>query len=256
MKRWDSGKVFRIAGIVALILVMFCSVLILNFYNVTEPIAGVSGVPVCSVENDRKQVALTFDCVSFGYETKEIMNLLDEFGVEATFFIPGEKAEKNESLVLSLWNKGHDIGNMTYTYKDLGNAKSNVIKEEIQQCNRVIKTITKEDCVLFRAPYEDYGKKAVKTAAAMGMISVHHDVDALTWKQELSTDIAVKSVMESVKPGSVIVFNADGPFVLDTLREVLTELQMKKYQPVKMTDILFDDPFTVDVNGVQMKPYS
>lgn len=256
MKKLDKGKFVRMAGIVALVLVMICSVLILNFYQVTEPIAGVIGIPVCSVDSDRKEVALTFDCVSFGNQTRQIMYLLDEFDVEATFFVPGEQAAKDESLMLALWNRGHDIGNMTHTYRDLGDAKANVIKGEIQECNNVIRKITKSDSVLFRAPYDDYGDKVVKTAAAMGMYSIRHDVDAWTWKPELSVEKAVDSVMENVKPGSIIVFKADGQFVLETLRETLTRLKMQQYQPVRVTDMLFEDPFTVDVNGMQIQPHS
>ncbi len=256
MKKWNKGKVLRLVGIGVLVCIMFCSVLILNFYNVINPISGVSALPVCSVDSEQKQVALTFDCVSFGKETRQIMNILDEFGVEATFFVPGEKAAKNESLLSDLWSKGHDIGNMTHTYRNLGDVKTNVIKNEIQECNNVIRKITKEDSVLFRAPYDDYGDNVVKTAAAMGMYSIRYDVDALTWKPELTAEKAVHSVMENVKPGSIIVFNADGRFVLDTLREILTGLKMQQYQPVRVTDMLFEDPFTVDVNGMQMQPHS
>jgi peptidoglycan/xylan/chitin deacetylase (PgdA/CDA1 family) len=253
MEDRNKSKWVRRIGIGLLVTVMFLTVWVLNFYNVAKPINGISAVPVCSVDTELKQVALTFDCLSFGDEIQNIMYILDEFDAKATFFIPGKLALENRSAVLSLWAKGHDIGNMTYSYRQLGDAKANVIKSEIQECNATLQRITKDECTLFRAPYDDFGGRVVKTAAAMGMYSVRYDTDPLTWKPEVPVKRAVEMAMENVKPGSIFLFKTNGKFVEDTLREVLTRLRMKGYEAVKVSDMLFTEDFAVDVNGTQVR---
>lgn len=253
MIKLNKSKCIRLISIGALVCVLFCSVLVLNFYDVIKPVTGVSAIPVCSVKSDVKQVALTFDCVSFGRETEKILQILKEFDIQGSFFVPGEKAMNNEILLLKLWAGGHDIGNMTQTYRDLGDAGTNMIKSEIQKCNASIEEITGRKCVLFRAPYDDYGTKVVKTAAAMGMYSIRYDVDALTWKPEAYKEGAIDRILDNVKPGSIIVFKADGQFTPEILREMINRLVMQGYQPMKVTDMILEDNFTVDVNGMQIQ---
>ena len=122
MEDRNKSKWVRRIGIGLLVTVMFLTVWVLNFYNVAKPINGISAVPVCSVDTELKQVALTFDCLSFGDDIQNIMYILDEFDAKATFFIPENWPGKPIGGSFFM-GKGHDIGNMTYSYRQLGMQK-------------------------------------------------------------------------------------------------------------------------------------
>ena len=64
----------------------------------------------------RKVVALTFDDGPHLTQTNEILQVLDEYGVKATFFVLGTNAEKYPDVLRRVIAAGHEIGNHTYSH--------------------------------------------------------------------------------------------------------------------------------------------
>ena len=50
-------------------------------------------------ENDRMEIALTFDDGPHPYYTEKILDILDEYGAHATFFVIGSNAEAHPELL-------------------------------------------------------------------------------------------------------------------------------------------------------------
>ena len=63
------------------------------------------------VETDDKVVALTFDDGPSKRYTTEIVALLAQQQVKATFFITGKEAEQNPDEVRLIYQAGHQLGN-------------------------------------------------------------------------------------------------------------------------------------------------
>lgn len=70
---------------------------------------------IISGNKNKKQVALLF-LVEENDDIKPILNILDEREVEATFYIDGNWFEKNNELVFNIFELGHNIGNLGYSY--------------------------------------------------------------------------------------------------------------------------------------------
>lgn len=64
----------------------------------------------------QKRVFLTFDDGPNPYFTEQVLKTLDEFGVKATFFILGVRAQQYPDLLCKIKNSGHEIGNHTYSH--------------------------------------------------------------------------------------------------------------------------------------------
>jgi len=246
-----KSSTVTIISICVLTAIILCSIFVVNFYPAVRPVGGFSNIPICSVDSDVKRVAVTFDCVTFNDDVDRIIKVLNECQVKGTFFVTGEKVKDNKDLLVKINNMGHDIGNMTYSYGSLGDASTNVIKNEIQECNAVIKEVTGVVCNLFRAPYDDYGKNTVKIAGNMGMYSVRYDVDALSWKVEMSKDIIIDRIINNTKPGSIIVFRTDGYYTTDILFETISRLKMQGYEFLPVSEMIIRNNFIIDYKGVQ-----
>ena len=75
---------------------------------------GNSNVIVAN-RNAGKQIAITFDDGPCEKYTPEILEILKNYNVKATFFVIGKNAEKHPELLKQAYNAGHEIGNHTYS---------------------------------------------------------------------------------------------------------------------------------------------
>lgn len=74
-----------------------------------------------TVSAEDKTVYLTFDDGPSPANTPRVLDILDEYGVKATFFLVGESVEKYPDLVREIYSRGHKIGchSFTHVYADI-----------------------------------------------------------------------------------------------------------------------------------------
>ena len=70
-------------------------------------------------DDSEKLVALTFDDGPKEGKTEPLLDMLNEKGVHATFFIIGAQVEENSEIVRRMYEEGHQIGMHTYSHVDL-----------------------------------------------------------------------------------------------------------------------------------------
>ncbi|MEI6080561.1 MAG: polysaccharide deacetylase family protein [bacterium] len=123
------------------------------FYPKFDPFSSIR------FDNSKKLVALTFDDGPTSGFTEAVLKILKEKSVKASFFMIGEKADKNKDLVLQVLKEGHEIGAHTYTHKKLHLASLEEIKEQVGGTIQMIRSIyadsnkADEYRPIFRAPH-------------------------------------------------------------------------------------------------------
>lgn len=80
----------------------------------------------------KKEVALIFDDGPNPFVTPKLLKVLEDKGVSANFFLIGMRAEQSPDIVKQIVELGHEIGNHTYTHKNL----VNVLEEQGEQAMR------------------------------------------------------------------------------------------------------------------------
>lgn len=113
--------------------------------------------------NDNKKVAyLTFDDGPSVVVTPQVLDILDNCNVKATFFVIGSLAEQNSDLIKREYNSGHAVGNHTYShnYKYIYSSVNNLLSD-IDKCENVLKGILGNDfhSAAFRFPGGSFGQK-------------------------------------------------------------------------------------------------
>lgn len=158
-------------------------------------------------EDKNKKIAyLTFDDGPSQKITKEIIEILDNYNIKATFFVIGKMAEENPEVLKLIYDKGHSIGshsyshNYGYIYKNTDNFLG-----ELKATEKVFKSILGQDFEtnLLRLPggsFERYKKKYVE--AAKDLDYINYDWNALNGDAEgkdLSVDVLVKRLKATIK---------------------------------------------------------
>lgn len=178
----------------------------------------------------QKICALTFDDGPSPY-TKQILKILDSYGIKATFFLIGKHVEKHPDIARLIAAKGHTIGNHTFSHPPLGKLSSTSIKKEIVRAEEAIFNATGVKPVWFRPPMRSINYEVFYIAQKSGLRLVLWDVDPFDWQKPGSSAIYAR-VIRSVKPNSVILLHdggGDRSQTISALPAIIEALQRKGY---------------------------
>ena len=207
-------------------------------------------VPVYAVDTAEKQIAISFDAAWGADKTEDILEILDEFDVSATFFLVGFWVDEYPDIVKKIDEAGCEIGTHSNTHPDMVNLDKETMKTELTQSIDKIKNITGKEVSLFRAPFGSYNNTLLETAEELSLTTIQWDVDTLDWKG-LSASEMNSRVTNKVKNGSIILMHNNSDNILDGLRLILTTLKNKGYEITSISDLIYHENYTIDRNGIQ-----
>lgn len=99
------------------------------------------------------------------------IDLFDELGVKATFFVIGEHAIKNKKYIKMLCENGHEIGNQTLTHQiDIGKLPTKEKQREIVEADKILSDLAGRKVVGFRAPNYLLDKETLDILRANGYL--------------------------------------------------------------------------------------
>ena len=199
---------------------------------------------------DGKDVAITFDEGPSSY-TSQIVDILKEKGVKATFFLSGDAVEANAAAAKTLADAGMELGSNSYSDTDLSKMSGDELRQQIQRGFDAIKSATGEDVHLLRAPYATFSLE--NWAETMDMLSavVSWNVDSGDWLLPGANQI-VEDVCGSVRSGNIILLTdnaATGEQTVEALPALIDRLQDEGYTLVTLSDLIAtDDTLAEQVN--------
>lgn len=169
----------RLLGIVGVLLAA-----VLIFSAVCNPaFVGASAterqLPVYCVQRDGKYCSLTFDAAWGNEDTQQLIDILDTYGVKASFFVVGDWAEKFPESVKALHDAGHEVMNHSNHHDHFNQLSTDQIIADLNACNDKIEAITGVRPSLFRCPYGEYDDHVIAAVNSIGMTAVQWDVETL-----------------------------------------------------------------------------
>ena len=167
-----------------------------------------SGPPACP------GVALTFDLCPVrkgpGYD-RTIVDYLAEHQIPATFFMSGKWMAKHEEEVDYLLGIGFfEIGTHGEVHAHLPMHNADEQRTEILGPVKVLHEHYAHDATLFRPPYGEYNDVTVDVVKALGLRFIQWNIESGDPDPRLSTEQILTRVANRAKPGSIIVFHANG----------------------------------------------
>jgi len=149
-------------------------------------------------------VALTFDDGPDPTWTPKILDILKANHVPATFFVIGENALTQRSLLERMVREGHEVGSHSYTHPNMAGSTDTETAFQLNTTQRLFQAFTGRSLRLFRAPY--FGDAEPTTADEIepalqaqnrGYISVGLHVDPDDWKRPGVQQIIDKVIGET-----------------------------------------------------------
>jgi peptidoglycan/xylan/chitin deacetylase (PgdA/CDA1 family) len=193
----------------------------------------------------RKQAALTFDDGIDPKITPDILKILKDNNVKASFFVVGKTVLKNSDIVKKAYYDGNLILNHSYNHIELPKAKDQVIKEEITKTEDAIYSVIGKRPDIIRPPYGEINDNLVKIETELGYkAAVLWSTDTLDWSQK-EPDSIVNNVIDNVRPGEIILMHAneDKGATVKALPIIIKKLKSMGYEIVTLDRILNIQPY-------------
>lgn len=148
----------------------------------------------------RRVVYLTFDDGPIPEQTPWLLDLLDRYGIKATFFMVGDNVRRHPELLDEIRRRGHSYGNHTMHHLQGMKVTARTYWRDITEADKLI------DSILFRPPH---GIMRWKQAAA---IKKHYNIvmyDLVTrdYSKKMTPDRVFDNVRRFARNGSIIVFH-------------------------------------------------
>ena len=174
-------------------------------------------------DDSEKLVALTFDDGPKEGKTEPLLDMLNEKGVHATFFIIGAQVEENSEIVRRMYEEGHQIGMHTYSHVDLSCLSEARQKEEIEKSRKVIETVIGAERLSLRPPF---GKLNQALENWLDCPMILWSVDTEDWMGK-SAEEMIRETAENVRDGDIILMHdisddglAGAAGIIDELRRM------------------------------------
>ncbi len=154
---------------------------------------------------ESRNVVLTFDDGPAPPFTEQILDILAEHGISATFFLCGKNVERHPEIARRIVREGHTIGNHTYSHPFLFARSRRFMAGEIDRAQEAIERITGVRPTLFRPPYGARWFGLMPVLRERGLKMVMWSVMGFDWKYR--TEAIIRAVKNRLHSGAVILLH-------------------------------------------------
>ncbi|MGN1446052.1 MAG: polysaccharide deacetylase family protein [Eubacteriales bacterium] len=190
--------------------------------------------------NDRMEIALSFDDGPHPRYTPEILSILAEYGINATFFMVGENVIYYPEVAAAVIAAGHEVGNHSFSHRRLSGLSEWEIRSEITRCEEALANVGECRPHLLRPPEGSMSATLRRLSGQMDYRLVLWDIDTRDWAHTPPTVIC-QQILDKVQAGDIILMHdyigRDSP-TPEALRLVIPELLQRGYHFVTVSELI------------------
>lgn len=199
-----------------------------------EP-APAPAAPTPAPTTGNKVIALTFDDGPGPY-TAHLLDILDQYGAKATFFLIGSKVSGQASVVRSIQARGHQLGNHSWSHPELPKLSVDQIAGEIDRTNEAIRQATGVKPSILRPPYGAVNGVVLEQLRLRNMSSILWSVDTRDWADRNSQIVCSRAVA-GARPGAVILMHDIHQTSVNAVPCILSSLKQQGYSFVTIQQL-------------------
>ena len=173
-------------------------------------------------------VSLTFDDGPNTSITPQVLDLLEEHGIVASFFlIAASITEESAKVALRAFEMGCEINNHTVRHEFMGKMTPEQIRREVDPCTEAILRITGTPPRFFRPPYIDVSKTLFDTVELPFICGIGCE----DWVPDVSAEERARRILSNPRDGDLYLLH-DMPGNVNTveaLRTVIPELKARGF---------------------------
>jgi peptidoglycan/xylan/chitin deacetylase (PgdA/CDA1 family) len=184
---------------------------------------------------DISSAALTFDDGPNPEITPQILDILDQNGITATFFLVGERASRNPELVKMIKERGHQLGIHSNRHQFAWLMSPWKTWRDWEECNTTLECLTGDKILLARPPWGTFNLCTWLWMKRHHKQIVLWSTEGHDWQSKRSPQQITDRVLKNIRPGAIILLHDAGgdegapQNTLQALNELCNKIvQMKK----------------------------
>ena len=159
-------------------------------------------------------IALTFDDGPNSGQTEAIMTCLERFGAKGTFFVIGQRVEREPGLVREIAARGHAIGNHTFTHPELGSLSREQVREELRSCREAVESAgcalaTLGTRMLMRPPWGGHRDETLEVIFEEGYLPVFWSIMCFDWDPQVTAKSIADTACRAGSGDIVLLHDGD-----------------------------------------------
>ncbi len=182
-------------------------------------------------EDAEKTLYLTFD---EGYEngyTSKILDVLEQTGTPAAFFVTGPYLENQQELVQRMIDNGHIVGNHTVNHPNLAQQSVDTVKNELDGLNKTGEAMYGYTMRYMRPPEGSYSERVLAAANDMGYKTILWSFAYKDWDINIQQggDYAFSQVTPYLHDGAILLLHAVSSDNASALEDIINYAKNEGY---------------------------
>ena len=187
----------------------------------------------------QRVIALTFDDGP-GPFTPQVLSVLEQYHVPATFFEVGENVAEYPQYTQMVAAAGYPVEDHTWSHPDLATLSAAQVGAQIEETQNEIRSLTGDTPACLRPPYDDWNSTVLEPIAAQALTPMSYSIDPRDWSMPGVTAI-VSRVVDAAFPGAVVDMHDGGGTRSETaaaLPLIIADLRAEGYSFVSICGYL------------------
>ncbi|WP_052345742.1 polysaccharide deacetylase family protein [Paucisalibacillus sp. EB02] len=206
-------------------------------YEDTEPVI------IEKFSTTKKEIALTFDDWASDETISAVLDILNDYQIQSTFFLIGNGVEKNPQLARLIVEQGHEVASHSYNHKVVVSMNPEELQEDLVKNDEILSYALQEKPLnMFRPAQGIMDDETANVITATGVeYIVLYDVASLDWNLSLTEEEVFNRVIEKTGPGSIINMHIlDESHTVQLLPKIIEHLQQQGYVFRKISEMISD----------------
>ncbi|WP_099157607.1 delta-lactam-biosynthetic de-N-acetylase [Virgibacillus ndiopensis] len=199
-----------------------------------------------------KVVYLTFDN---GYEegyTDDILDVLKQENVPATFFVTGHYVKSKPDLIERMVDEGHIIGNHSYHHPDMTILTKEEMRKELEELEDAVAAISdQEELKYMRPPKGVFNQQTLKWANDLGYIHIFWSLAFADWntQNQKGWKYAFDQIMKQMHPGAIVLLHTVSSDNAESLSKLIKELKRQGYSFKSLDELVLKNMLPEAIYG-------
>ena len=191
-----------------------------------------------------KQIALTFDSGWEYDQTRQLLQVLEDYQVRATFFLRAGWVEDHPDLALEIAGKGHQIESHSLAHGHMGSMTREQMEADIAAANEIYPRVLGIAPAMFRPPYGEFNDLLLTVLKEQGyQYAVMWTVDSHDWAEtmngnQVTEQYVIDRVLARASDNGAVLMHVGGLKTIEALPEIIQGLRDAGYQLVTLQEML------------------
>jgi peptidoglycan/xylan/chitin deacetylase (PgdA/CDA1 family) len=184
-------------------------------------------------------IALTFDAGADRGASIQLLDVLRDRNVRATFFVTGQFADRYPDIMQRLVVDGHELANHSYSHPDFARLTEAQMRSEIQRATESIeRTSGVKIAPLWRPPFGSRNARIIQIVEEEGLRSIYWTFDSGDWIEGATTQRVIDTDLRLAVNGAIVVHHVQPRATAEAMPTIIETLRARGFDLVTVTELL------------------